>query len=207
MGDGDVVPVEAVLGGLQHRCEGFGPLEVAGGVVAAAHAVLVGDRGAVAVQDVGRGGLAVVPDLDFVAGAAGHGHGEVGGGAVGVGVGRAPGDGCPVAGGLQGGGADLGVYGVDERGDPAPGGGGLQGVDDRAHAGQTVTQVGHAKERRARRALTVASAPAPRSPVGAFGERDLSTSDYACTWADGIHLPSTPARGEVVRARADGRMR
>jgi hypothetical protein len=54
-----------------------------------------------------------------------------------------------VTGGLQGGGAGLGAYSVDEYGDPVPAGGGLEGVDDRAHAGQTVTQVGHAKERRA----------------------------------------------------------
>lgn len=54
-----------------------------------------------------------------------------------------------MTGGLQGGGAGLGAYRVDEYGDPVPGGGGLEGVDDRAHAGQTVTQVGHAKERRA----------------------------------------------------------
>lgn len=50
--------------------EGFGALEVAGRAVVAAHGVMVCDRGAVAVQDIGRGGLAVVPDLDRVAGAA-----------------------------------------------------------------------------------------------------------------------------------------
>jgi hypothetical protein len=83
-----VVRVEAVLGGSQRQREGFGVPEVVGGAVVAAHGVMVGDRGAVAMQDVGRGGLDVVPDLDFVAVAASHGHGEVGGGAVGVDMGQ-----------------------------------------------------------------------------------------------------------------------
>jgi hypothetical protein len=45
---------------LQCQREGFGALEVAGEAVVAAHGVMAGDRGAVAVQDLGRGGLAVV---------------------------------------------------------------------------------------------------------------------------------------------------
>ncbi|GAA2662322.1 hypothetical protein GCM10010307_81260 [Streptomyces vastus] len=41
----------------------------------------------------------------------------------------------------------------------------------------------------------------------AFGERDLSDSDYGYVWADGIHLRIRLGRGEVVRAGADGRAR
>ncbi|GAA2777876.1 hypothetical protein XF35_43030 [Streptomyces platensis subsp. clarensis] len=65
-----VVGVQGVLGGLEGQGEGVRALEVGGGAMVAAYGVVVGDRGPVAVEDVGGDRLDVVPHGHLVSRAA-----------------------------------------------------------------------------------------------------------------------------------------
>lgn len=60
--------IEGGLGRAQGQGEWLGALTVVAGAVVAADGVVVGDGGVMAVKDVGRNVLEVVPDGDLVAG-------------------------------------------------------------------------------------------------------------------------------------------